>query len=206
MIKIVILIFNVGAGGGGDAVKIEKDLISRCKNYDKTSFIELFKSYERYLYTICYSYTQNEQDSLDIVQEIYIKIFKNISSFDETMPFRPWIRRISVNTCINFKRTIKSNVISLNYEYANELCLEDTIVSDYNLEDEVEKKEFKMIIKAGLKNLPDNYRMVIALRYFDDLSYLEISELLNKPLGTIKTYLYRAKAILKKQLEIDMEA
>ena len=168
--------------------------------------MELFKIYERYLYSLCYSYTQNEQDSLDIVQEIYIKVFKNISSFDETMPFRPWIRRISVNTCLNFKRNIKSNVISLNYEYANELCLEDTIVSDYNLEEEVEKREFKKIIKARLGDLPDNFRMVIALRYFDDLSYLEISELLNRPLGTIKTDLYRAKAILKKQLQSEMEA
>lgn len=168
--------------------------------------MELFKFYQRYLYSICYSYTQNEQDALDIVQEIYIKVFKNISSFDDTMPFRPWIRRISVNTCLNFKRNIKSNVISLNYKYANELSLEDTMVSDYNLEEEVEKKEFKKIIKARLVNLPDNFRMVIALRYFDNLSYLEISELLNRPLGTIKTELYRAKAILKKQLESEMEA
>lgn len=148
----------------------------------------------------------SRRNSLDIVQEIYIKVFKNISSFDEKMLFRPWIRRITVNTCINFKRNIKSNVISLNYEYANELCMQDTIVSDYNLEEEVEKKELKKIIKAGLQNLPDNYRMVIALRYFDDLSYFEISKLLNRPLGSIKTDLYRAKVILKKQLESDMEA
>ncbi|MBX4260234.1 RNA polymerase sigma factor [Clostridium estertheticum] len=167
--------------------------------------MELFKIYERYLYSICYSYTQNEQDSLDIVQEIYMKVFKNISSFDEDRPFRPWIRRITVNTCLNFKRNIKSNVISLNYEYASGLCLKDTIVSDYNLEEEVQKKELKKIIKNGLINLPSNYRMVIALRYFDDLSYLEISELLNRPLGSIKTDLYRAKAILKKHLESDME-
>ncbi|MPQ30687.1 RNA polymerase sigma factor [Clostridium estertheticum] len=167
--------------------------------------MELFKIYERYLYSICYSYTQNEQDSLDIVQEIYIKVFKNISTFDEQRPFRPWIRRITVNTCINYKRNIKGNIISLNYEHASGLCLEDTIVSDYNLEEEVQKKELKKIIKDGLINLPSNYRMVIALRYFDDLSYLEISELLNRPLGSIKTDLYRAKAILKKQLENDME-
>ncbi|MCB2360040.1 RNA polymerase sigma factor [Clostridium estertheticum] len=192
-------------GAKGDVEGIEKKLISGCKRHDKSSFMELFKIYERYLYSICYSYTQNEQDSLDIVQEIYIKVFKNISSFDEDRPFRPWIRRITVNTCINYKRNIKSNIISLNYEYASGLCLEDTIVSDYNLEEEVQKKELKKIIKDGLINLPSNYRMVIALRYFDDLSYLEISELLNRPLGSIKTDLYRAKAILKKQLENDME-
>ena len=204
MINEVVLLYRWKLGE--DAVEIEKKLISRCKNYDKSSFMELFKIYERYLYRICYSYTQNEQDSLDIVQEIYIKVFKNILSFDEALPFRPWLRRISVNSCLNFKRKIKNNVISLNYEYASELCLEDTIVSDYNLEEEVEKKEFKKIIKAGLKNLPDNYRMVIALRYYDDLSYLEISELLKRPLGSIKTDLYRAKAILKRQLESEMEA
>ncbi|MCB2339231.1 RNA polymerase sigma factor [Clostridium estertheticum] len=192
-------------GAKGDVERIEKKLISGCKKHDKSCFMEIFKIYERYLYSICYSYTQNEQDSLDIVQEIYMKVFKNISNFDEDRPFRPWIRRITVNTCLNFKRNIKSNVISLNYEYASGLCLKDTIVSDYNLEEEVQKKELKKIIKDGLINLPCNYRMVIALRYFDDLSYLEISELLNRPLGSIKTDLYRAKAILKKQLENDME-
>lgn len=192
--------------GLGDEVEIEKNLILRCKNYDKSSYMELFKIYERYLYTICYSYTQNKQDSLDIVQEIYIKVFNNISKFNETMPFHPWIRRIAVNTCINFKRNNKSNVISLNHEYADNLSLEDTIVSDYNLEKEVLKKESKKTIKDGLNNLPDNYRMVITLRYFEDLSYIEISELLNRPLGTIKTDLYRAKALLKKQLENEMEA
>ena len=178
----------------GDEVEIEKKLILKCKNYDKSAYLELFKIYERYLYTVCYSYTQNKQDSLDIVQEIYIKIFNNIATFDETMPFHPWIRRIAVNTCINFKRNNRSNVISLNHEYADNLSLEDTIVSDYNLEKEVLKKESKETIKDGLRNLPDNYRMVITLRYFEDLSYLEISELLHKPLGTIKTDLYRAKA------------
>ncbi|GEM_PF-4118667 len=83
--------------------------------------MELFKIYERYLYSICYSYTQNEQDSLDIVQEIYIKVFKNISSFDETMLFRPWIRRISINICINFKiisQLVAENCIS-EMEYTN---------------------------------------------------------------------------------------
>jgi RNA polymerase sigma-70 factor (ECF subfamily) len=117
------------------------------------------------------------------------------------MPFHPWIRKLSVNVCLNFKRTIKSNIISLNAETFENSSLEDSIASSFNLEKEVENLDFKKILKEHLKNLPENYRLVIILRYYEDLSYNEISELIEKPLGTVKTELYRAKAMLKKRLE-----
>lgn len=180
---------------------IDKKLILRCKKYDKPALMELFKIYEKYLYRLCYSYCQNQQDALDLVQEIYIKIFNNINKFNDDMPFHPWVRKLSVNICLNFKRTIKSNVVSLNGELNEDSTLEDTIASDFNVEHEIEKMDLKRILKENLKALPENYRLVIILRYYENLSYNEISELLCKPLGTIKTDLYRAKALLKKKLE-----
>lgn len=186
-------------------MEVDKNLIIRCKRYDKTAFVELFKLYQRYLYSICYSYTQNEQDSLDIVQEIYIKIFKNIGNFNINMPFHPWIRRITVNACLNFKRGIKTNVVSLNSKQNDNSEFEETLASDYDLENVLERKELQQIIKSGLNSLPDNYRLIITLRYFEDLSYQEIADLIHKPLGTIKTDLYRGKAMLKKLFEDRLE-
>ena len=58
---------------------VEAGIITRCKKYDKSAFVELFKIYEKYLYKLCYSYVQNEQDALDIAQEVYIKVFNYIS-------------------------------------------------------------------------------------------------------------------------------
>ncbi|MBE6062920.1 MAG: RNA polymerase sigma factor [Clostridium butyricum] len=177
----------------------ERNLIERCKQYDKYSFMELLKKYEKYLYSLCFSYVQNPQDALDLVQEVYIKIFKNISKFDVNKPFRLWIRKIAVNTCLNFKRTIKNNVISINdYE---EITFGETISSDEDVLENVINTENKLLIKKYLGEISEEYRMVIILRYYEDLSYNEIAEIMNMPLGTVKTKIYRAKALLGKKLK-----
>lgn len=184
---------------------IDKRLIMKCKKYDKHSFMELFQLYEKYLYCLCYNYTQNQQDALDLVQEVYIKVFNNISKFDESLPFHPWIRKISVNTCLNFKRTKKNNLVSLNQSIEEDLTLEDTLVSEDDVEDEILNLEIKKIIKDNLKEIPEKYRIVIVLRYYENLNYNEIAKLVDKPLGTVKTELYRAKGILKDKLKQAME-
>lgn len=182
-------------------IEVNKNLIVRCKKDEKAALTELFKSYEKYLYKICYTYSQNQQDALDLIQEIYIRILNNINKFNEDMPFHPWVRKLAVNICLNFKRTIKSNIISINEGYNGDSSVGDTIASDFNVEEEIEKVDVRKIIIENIKALPENYRLIIMLRYYEDLSYNEISELLSKPLGTVKTDLYRAKVILKKQLE-----
>ncbi|EKQ51252.1 MULTISPECIES: RNA polymerase sigma factor [unclassified Clostridium] len=184
---------------------VDKKLIIKCKKYDKNSFMELFQLYEKYLYCLCYNYTQNQQDALDLVQETYIKVFNNISNFDESLPFHPWIRKITVNTCLNFKRAIKNNLVSLNQSLDEDITLEDILVSEDDVEDKIINLEIKRIIKDNLKEIPDKYRIIIVLRYYEDLNYNEIAKILDKPLGTVKTELYRAKAILKNKLKEAME-
>ena len=190
---------------GGKALEVSKELIVKCKKYDKASLVHLFHQYEKYLYKICFSYTQSEQDSLDLVQEIFIKLFNNISSFNEAMPFHPWIRRIAVNACINYKRDRKSNVISLNSKINEESSVEDMLASDVDIEKSMEEADVRKIIQNRLKELSDQYRIIIVLRYYEDLSYEEIASILNVPIGTVKTRLYRAKAILAKSLKDELE-
>lgn len=182
-------------------IDVDKKLIVRCKRHEKSALTELFRKYEKYLYKICYTYSQNQQDALDLIQEIYIKVFNNIDKFNEDMPFHPWVRKLAVNICLNFRRTKKNNVISLNESYNEDSSVEDNIASDFNVEEEIERVDVRKVIIENIKSLPEKYRLIIILRYYEDLSYNEISELLAKPLGTVKIELYRAKAILKKQLE-----
>lgn len=186
-------------------MEVDRNLIIQCKKYDKNSMTNLFRYYEKYLYYICYSYTQSQQDALDLMQEIYIKVFKNIKYFDEKLPFHPWIRKISINTCLNFKRGVKNNVISLEKDISEEMTVSDVLVSKENVEDEVMKLEIKQVIKQNLGDIPEKYRIIILLRYYEDLNYNEIAEVLNKPLGTVKTELYRAKALLKQKLKFILE-
>jgi RNA polymerase sigma-70 factor (ECF subfamily) len=194
-IKSVLLI--VGKGGGS-SMTIDKSIIQRCKKNDKNAFAELFKFYQNYLFKLCYSYVQNEQEALDLMQEIYIKLYKNINKYDDKYPFHPWIRKVSVNTCLNQKRK-QVYFVSLSENEEN-LSLEDQLAAEEDTQQEVENHDMARIIKEHIYCLPEKQRMVIILRYYEDLSYDEISELLSIPLGTVKTDLYRAKKALKDRL------
>ena len=184
---------------------VDKDLLMACKERDKQAFTELCKTYERYLFTLCMGYTGNSHDALDLVQEIYIKIFRFIDKYDVKKPFHPWIRKVAVNTCLNFKRASSTNLISLNAVTSNDLVLGDVLASNEDLGEEFERIELKEAMKELLEKLPSRQRMVIALRYFEDLSYKDISLAMNQPIGTVKTDLYRARATLKQYLSKKQE-
>ncbi len=185
---------------GGDAVHVEAGIIARCKKHDKAAFIELFKMYERYLYKLCYSYVQNEQDALDIAQEVYIKVFNNMSSFDAKMPFHPWFRTVAVNTCLNFKRAYRHDLVSLNAKDEDGKALEEIVPAEKDVEDEVIDKELGQLIRENIEYLKPRHRMALVLRYYEGLSYEEIAIVLKEPLGTVKTDIYRARNILKEKL------
>lgn len=180
-------------------MNIDKRVLQRCKKNDKSAFAELFKLYQNYLFKLCFSYVQNEQSALDLMQEIYIKIYKNFSKYDEKYPFHPWIRRIAVNTCINEKQRSAPQSVSLNGE-VGELDLESRLAAVEDTQQTAEKHDIARIIKQHINCLPEKQRMVVILRYYEDLSYEEISELLSIPLGTVKTNLYRAKNALRDRL------
>jgi RNA polymerase sigma-70 factor (ECF subfamily) len=180
-------------------MNIDQGILQKCKKNDKNAFAELFKFYQNYLFKLCYSYIQNEQAALDLMQEIYIKLYKNFEKYDEKYPFHPWLRRVAVNTCINEKRKQLPMVVPL-YTGQQELNLEEQLAAADDTQDEVEKQDMAVVIKQHINCLPEKQRMVIILRYYEDLSYEEISELMNIPLGTVKTHLYRGKNALKNLL------
>ncbi len=180
-------------------MNIDKSILQRCKKNDKNAFAELFKFYQNYLFKICFSYVHNEQEALDLIQEIFIKLYKNIYKYDERYPFHPWIRRITVNTCINEKRKQSPILVPLSTDDESK-NIEDQLAAEQDIEQEVENHDMARIIKEHIDCLQEKQRMVIILRYYEDLSYEEIAELLHMPLGTVKTNLYRAKNALKDRL------
>jgi RNA polymerase sigma-70 factor (ECF subfamily) len=180
-------------------MNIDKSILQRCKQNDKNAFAELFKFYQNYLYKVCFSYVQNNQQALDLMQEIYIKLYKNIGKYDEKYPFHPWLRRVAVNTCINETRKTSPVLVPLSTEDEG-LDAEDQLAAEEDTEREAERHDMARIIKQHINCLPEKQRMVIMLRYYEDLSYDEIAELLHMPVGTVKTDLYRAKNSLKDRL------
>lgn len=180
---------------------INANLILRCKNREPEAFQVLLSRHENFLYRLCYSYLGNKEDALDVVQEVFIKVFNNIAAFDERRDFQPWLKKIAVNSCLNYQRSKKrQECLSLDYSRENQWNPLETIASEDDVEGLVLNSCLQESIRKCVRQLPPGPQMVLTLHYLEDLPCQKIAELLGQPLGTVKNSLYRARGLLKKKL------
>lgn len=181
---------------------ISINLIRRCKNKDREAFDILFGRCEEQLYRLCYGYARDKDTALDIMQEVYIKVFRSIDSFDETRLFLPWLKKIAANTCINYRRDHnKHQNIPLENMADETSDLIETLSSPGSLEEEVINRNTSEIITRMIGELPEAYRLALGLRYLEDMSYKAIADTLDLPLGTVKSNICRGREMLRKRLQ-----
>lgn len=144
------------------------------------------------------NFTQAEID--DILQEVFIKVYHNLNSFDSQLKFSSWIYRITRNQTINHYRKTKTKINQLTI-YINDEVL-NNLADDFDLNNSIDKKLLRLKINQALAKLDIKYREVLVLRFFEGKDYKEISDILKKPKGTIATLINRAKKNIKKFLVI----
>lgn len=176
-------------------------LICQCKKNNREALDNLYIRYEKYIYTICYNFTHSKEDSLDLLHDIFIKILNNIKSFDESRPLLPWIKRITINTCINHKKRTKDTISLDQIITDNGQTLKDAISSQFNLENFVLFQDASNIINEEIAKIEDRFRLPLILRHKHNMSYDEISDHMNMPLGSVKSNIYRGRKLLKQNLE-----
>lgn len=174
----------------------EELLVKRAKKGDVLAFSELVKRYERYVINLVYRTLGRSEDAEDIAQEAFVKAFLNIKKFKEESKFSTWLSRIVVNLCMDKTRE-KSNREE-NLEEGVWLTIPQS--SYYGPEETLERMEIQERIRDAVTSLPEDLRMVFVLREFEGLSYQEISEMLDIPIGTVESRLYRARMKLKSLL------
>lgn len=175
------------------------ELIRKAKWGDINAFEELISGYQQKVYNTAYRFFNNEEDAWDITQEVFIKIYTSLKNFKEGSAFSTWLYRIAVNTCIDFSRKRKKKDLSLDDEISN-VALK--IASPQPLPDEVaEKKELRNAITMAILALPEDLRICVILRDIQGFTYLEISELLNCSIGTVKSRINRGRRALREQLK-----
>jgi RNA polymerase sigma-70 factor (ECF subfamily) len=169
------------------------------QNGDKDKFGLLMDRYKARLFRYGRKFLANEDNIDDVVQDVFIKAYQNIRSFDVSQKFSPWIYRIAHNTYINAIKKISRGPI---YTFDFDTIAFDTIVSHPVYEDplikETEEVEMKKMVEKGLDTLSSNYREIVILYYTEELSYKEIADILRIPIGTVGIRLKRAKEALKK--------
>lgn len=177
---------------------INQNLIRRSKERDQEAFSLLLSRHEGYLFRLCYGYLRNKEDALDVIQEVFIKVFRNIGQFDESKDFLPWLKRIAVNTCLNYKRDQgKRTHLSLDYNGEEAWSFIEGVAAGEDVENTVMTLTVREGIHKCLDLLPPAPRIVLTLRYLEDLSCQEIAVLLEQPVGTVKNSLFRARNLLK---------
>ncbi|MDE1919132.1 MAG: RNA polymerase sigma factor [Patescibacteria group bacterium] len=177
--------------------KTDEELAALVQGKNEEAFGVLMDRYQKKLLRYGRRFLLELAPIEDVVQEVFIKAYENIRSFDTTRPFSPWIYRIAHNMFINTLRknsrtpfiTIDLDTISAHAAYEIDPA-----------EDE-EQAHTRALIDRGLEKLPPIYREVIILYYLEQLSYQEIAEVLRVPLGTVGIRLSRAREALRTYVE-----
>lgn len=170
---------------------------------DTDKFGILMKRYSQKLFRYGKKFLANDDNIEDVVQDVFIKTYQNINSFDASQRFSPWIYRIAHNTYINAIKKQNSGPV---YLFDFDTLLSHTVIGEDPVLKEREQKEMKEIVEKGLSQMEPKYREILVLYYLEDFSYKEISDILQVPVGTVGVRIMRAKEILKekyKELGID---
>ena len=169
---------------------------------DQNAFAEIVELFQDKLFRVCFRMLGNRHEAEDIAQEAFVRAYINIHTFDTKRKFSTWIYRIATNLCIDRIRKKKPDYF-LDAEVAGTegLNMYSQIASTEELpEEEVLKMEMQDRVQYEISRLPDKYRAVIVLKYMEDLPLQEISDILEMPLGTVKTRIHRGREALRKQL------
>ncbi|RDY83379.1 RNA polymerase sigma factor SigW [Bacillus amyloliquefaciens] len=179
-----------------------KKRIKQVKKGDQNAFAEIVDLYKDKIYQLCYRMLGNDHEAEDIAQEAFIRAYVNIDSFDINRKFSTWLYRIATNLTIDRIRKKKPDYyLDAEVAGAEGLTMYSQIAADGVLpEDAVLSLELSDTIQKKILKLPDKYRTVIVLKYIDELSLIEIGEILNIPVGTVKTRIHRGREALRKQL------
>lgn len=195
------------AGEENARATIEAELLERCKAGDRKAFQSIVERYQRRVYGIAWGFVRNRDDALDLTQDVFLKVYRNIGSFQGSSSFYTWLYRVATNVCIDHIRKKKRRREDADYDdtRAHDGGAEgDTPLVSASLGISPSKKlgdkELGSRIMGALDNLSDPHREILLLREVEGLSYEELAEVLQVPKGTVMSRLYHARANMQKQL------
>ena len=176
------------------------DLIAASLDGVEDSFEALVQRYQRPIVGYVYRMLNDYDAALDVSQEVFIKVYNSLSRYSSDYKFSTWLYRIAHNAAIDHIRRHSKKEQSLETE-SNEGTYQLQLESPRPTpEDDREKSEWRTEIEAVVRCLPAVYRELIVLRHGEDLSYGEIAEITELPLGTVKNRLFRAREMMREML------
>jgi RNA polymerase sigma factor (sigma-70 family) len=166
---------------------------------DQKAYAELMGRYRDSVYFMLLKMVNNKDDADDLTIEAFGKAFKRLEQYTPTYAFSTWLFKIATNNCIDFIRRKKANTFSIDNPYSSgdgdEMTMELRSHGP-DPEEQMIKQQKEKLMRNVVDKLKPRYRQLVEMRYFQELSYEEIAEQLDLPLGTVKAQLFRAREFL----------
>ena len=180
----------------------DNELAKRVLMGETQVFRLLIERHQRYIFNLCYRMLQRSEEADDATQNTFLKAYRSIKQFRGDARLKTWLSRIARNECLNRLRDEK--IISPDEQPTTDCGFElaDSAPSPLGL---IEQQETQSIVHAAIDELPHPYRLAVTLFHLDGLSYEEISRMMEIPMGTVKTHIFRARILLKSKLQAYVE-
>ena len=171
---------------------------------ERDAFARLVETHHRSVFALCYRLLRERDEAADAAQEAFVRAYASLASFDAAQPFAPWVLRIARNHCLDIlrRRLPADRVVALDAPRDEDDVRPRDLVDERaeRGDEKLERAQTAQALDAAVAALPEKYRTVISLYHQQHLTYQQIAEVLNVPIGTVMTWLHRARAQLRKQL------
>ena len=185
----------------------DQEVVARAREGRETAFRELIGRYERPVFSLIYRLVRDRERTEDLSQETFIKVLNALDRYDPSYKFSSWIFKIAHNTALDHLRKKEPETLSLDGSPHAETAAEAeastvTVASDnQSPEDYAAHRELSGVLDQAIGLLRPEYRTAIVLCHLEGRAYEEIAEIMDVPLGTVKTYIHRARHELRQHLE-----
>ncbi len=185
-------------------IKLTDELVARVQQNDKRAFEQLFSLYHKRVVSAAYAIVRNQEDAREIAQEAFIRVYNNIAKYQPGTHFYTWIYHITVNLAIDrYRRKKTQHEVEFDNEFQKNYTQPDEVLPPslgINPEKVFQQAELREQLNKALDSLSEKHRTLIVLCEIEELSYKEIAETLNIPIGTVMSGLHNARLDLQKAL------
>ena len=182
---------------------LDEELVLRVQRGDKAAFDSLVRKYQHKITQLINRYIKDPDEALDVAQESFIKAYRALSSFRGESAFYTWLYRIAINTAKNHiaMRSRRPTDDDIDYEVAEQFEGDTRLKQLETPEGLLLTDELALVIQSALNDLPEELRSAITLREFDGLSYEEIASVMDCPVGTVRSRIFRAREAIDNRLK-----
>ena len=174
-------------------------LIASCLGGDQTAWEEIVRQHRRKVFNIAYKFTGRHAEAEDLTQDVFLKIFKSLHTFDRRANFQTWLVSVSRNLCIDHYRSVRKERETIDRDVdAGELTPAAPGQYAYQALEQADRVE---LLRKAMAKLPDSLRKAVVMRDLKELSYQEIADQLNLPEGTVKSRINRGRTELARQVQ-----